>query len=524
MPSPVTISCTECGAKLKLPDSSKLGKKIKCPKCSEVFLASSDDEDELESFEDDFDEDDEEGVRPRGKKGTAVSSGSKKGSPGKGTKKGAKGTSGNSVGLIVGVAAGVVVLLGGLVGVLYASGVFGGSKIDPNQIQISPQPGSGLFSSLLKEQVAVPVPARTPLPEAAKWLPPETELVVHVRVADLLKAPLVADLIKAHQLQDQLDSALERFGLKPAEIESVTLGVGGLDEAARQIPGPQAAMMTTGGLPTALPAVPSLGVIQFTVPVTYDTLMKFADVQPVKKAQHAGKEYLEASDPTTPVKVGAFLATEKIVLIGESSRLKTAMEKGANAKPLPNFGFMDWTDHISLAMAPQKPGSLKQQLSAATQGNPQAAIALVPIADGATGFSFGLTVKGGVEGEIAVGCLDASKTEMISKSLTDLASLGRSQYEQTTDRLPPWAAPLTDQLVNNVKVSGSNRVVTVTTSISDSAKEQLAQLPALMMTQFLMNAMLPRGGGNRPDAPATNDSPGKASSPGADSGGAPPKK
>ena len=71
---------------------------------------------------------------------------------------------------------------------------------------------------------------------------------------------------------------------------------------------------------------------------------------------------------------------------------------------------------------------------------------------------------------------------------------------------------LTDQLVGGLKVSGSNRVVLMTTAIPDSAQDQLVQLPAMIMTQFMMNAMLGGpGGAMPPDKPATFSSPGNLS-------------
>src|SRR5262245_7080732 len=47
MPEPVSITCPHCGARLKLKDSSKLGKKIACPKCQTPFRAEA-------PLEDDF--------------------------------------------------------------------------------------------------------------------------------------------------------------------------------------------------------------------------------------------------------------------------------------------------------------------------------------------------------------------------------------------------------------------------------------------------------------------------------------
>src|SRR5215468_9218912 len=42
-PEKVYVACSECGAKLKVATTS-LGKKMKCPKCSAVFLANLPDE------------------------------------------------------------------------------------------------------------------------------------------------------------------------------------------------------------------------------------------------------------------------------------------------------------------------------------------------------------------------------------------------------------------------------------------------------------------------------------------------
>jgi hypothetical protein len=71
----------------------------------------------------------------------------------------------------------------------------------------------------------------------------------------------------------------------------------------------------------------------------------------------------------------------------------------------------------------------------------------------------------------------------------------------------PWAAALTDQLVSNVKVSGSNRVVVVNTNLPDSAQEQLVQLPARIMTQMMMNAMLPKTGDSESGDSSSESSP-----------------
>lgn len=504
MPERISIECKLCGAKLKLADRSRLGKKIKCPNCSELFVAVDDDEQSDEKIEavveeEESEEDGNEEVQAKAKRGPGAKSAAAKG------KKGKSKQPGMNLGLIIGGGVGaMVVLLLGLVGVLFAAGAFSEAKLDPNQIQVNPTPGAGVFSSLLKEQPSNAIPPRTPVPDVAQWLPADSEFVLHVRVAGILQSPLVSELVKSFSLQAQMDAALAPFGLKADDFEIVTIGIGGLDKATSQMQAAQMAVMM-GGMPSVPPESQIFGVIQFKTPKTYDTLMKFAEVQPVQKVQHAGKDFLEASDSTTPVKIGAYLASDRILVLGESKHIKTAIEKGPAATPVPNFGFMDWTDHLTLAYSPKNPDDLKKHMSAGSQGNPMLGLALAPIIDGASGFSLGLTVKGGLEAEIAVGCVDLAKMDAISKSLTDLTSAGRGQYDQNKSQIPPWAQPLTDFLVSSLKVTGSKRVVVVNTNIPDSAQEKLAQLPTMIMTQLAIGAFL--GGPKPPDANSPGNAP-----------------
>lgn len=495
----IAVECTHCGAKLNLADESKLGKKIKCPKCSETFVASSEDDEDLDDIEDDDDEDEDE--RPRGKKGAAASAGAKKGAPAKGGggKKG-KGKSGSNVGLIIGGAVGAVVLLIGLVGGLIAAGVFSGPKLDPNQITVGPG-GNGVFGALLKEQGPTPVPPRGPVPEEAKWLPADAEFVIHVRVAEILAAPVVSEILKTTQTDALINQPIPGFDLKPTDIESVSYGVAGLDQFEKQVQ--QAQMSVMMGRPPASQSMPGIGVVKLKQPITYDAIQKAAQGLQVQKAQHAGKDYLVASPPNSSTKSGTYLASDRLIIFAEEPALKAAIEKGPASNPVPSFGFVDWTDHLLLAVAPKD--LKKLQKSAGGTGNPMFDQMADTFANGATGYALGLTVKGGLEAEFATGCLDQSKMDAIVKTLNDLIGLGKLQYEQSKKELPPFATELTDQLVANAKTSGSNRVALLSTNLPDSEQTKIAQVPAMIMTQFMMNAMLGGPGSGMPRPPGAND-------------------
>jgi hypothetical protein len=534
MPARITIACEHCGAKLALADDSKLGKKIKCPKCSEVFVAATDDDDIEDVLEEDDDDDEE--IQPRRKPAAAAAAG--KGAKGKAGGKGKK-KSGGNLGLIIGGAVAVgVLVIGGLIGVLFVTGVIGGGpKSDPNQIvmtPITPSPPAGNSapkatppatensnpapattpaasansvaannSTPTKAADSAPtstasaIPARSAIPETAKWLPANAEIVVHVRVADILASPLVSELLKANQLDGQLDAVASQFGLQVSDVESFTSGVSKLEEVARQTQQMQLALMTGQSPAPATWQPSSLGVVKLKKPLTYDVVQQFPSPIPFVKQQHAGKDYLEMADPVTGIKSGVWLASETEVVFGDDASVKAAMEKGGSSSTLPNFGFVDWTRQLTIAVAPKDLATVRS-LKPPQSTNPLFDQMIDAFVNGVTGASIGLTVKGGIDLEVAVGCVDEPKMEAIVKALNDAVGLAKLQYDQSKKAIPPWAASLTDQLVANVQVAGSNRVAIFSTNLPDSNQQQLVNLPAMIMGQMKLSAATSRSQGNPP--------------------------
>lgn len=525
MPARITIACEHCGAKLTLADDSKIGKKIKCPKCSEVFVAATDD-DELEEQDDDAKEEDDEDDRPRKKSAAAAAGKGKKGKGGKGKK-----ASGGNMGLVIGGAVAVgVLLIGGLIGVLFATGVFGGApKSNPNQIAIGPGAPNGVTGKLLQDQPATPAvpgptpdapvakpatpttaatptatpvanpmppaatpstPGRTTAPETAKWLPPDAEMVIHIRIADILGSPLVTELIRSNQLEETINAPLPQIGLKLADVESITIGMSGLEQTVEQATQAQMAVLS-GEQPQVVTAgTSSLGVVKLKQPVSYELLLQAAADAPLQKVQFAGKEYLEANDPRAPTKLGVWLPQPTEVVFGDEASLKTVLEKGAVSAAAPAFAFVDWTDHLTFAVAPKNPDNIRKLRPPESTGNPLFDQMITTFVEGTNGVSLGLTIKGGVELEVAFSGVDESKTDAIVKSLNDAVGLGKLQYDQSKKDLPPWAVTLTDQLMSNTRVSGESRFAVVSTQLPDSAQSELVQLPAKIMTQILLGGML----------------------------------
>ncbi|MBC7816591.1 MAG: hypothetical protein IAG10_06865 [Planctomycetaceae bacterium] len=151
----ILIQCPGCSAKLAISDESKLGKKIRCSKCSEVFVAkalkssgsksgaptkaakpkkSDDDEFNFDDMEmEDKSELDEEESEEESRPVKAKSGKTKKGAKGK------KKSGGSNLPLIIGGVVAVVLLLG-VGGYFLFSGGEGAPAAAPNQ-PVAQQPG-----------------------------------------------------------------------------------------------------------------------------------------------------------------------------------------------------------------------------------------------------------------------------------------------------------------------------------------------------------------------------------------------
>lgn len=284
----ISISCPSCGAGLKLADASRLGKKIKCPKCAEVFVAAR--EDEVEELEEIEELEDEEPEPKRKSQPQASRKGGKKGP--------AKKSSG--AGLMIALIGGGVALLLVVAGVgLYAAGVFGGGNQPPaaasDVAATDPAPAAAAATTPVASTPAAPavaahggpgvshgaavgsgtaataaaahggaapaapsVAATTPatIPPAGanptanaastssdeiaalgfEWFPAETEMILNIRVSDLWQAPLLSVIRDDPAMQEKIQQGLSNLGALSGfnpltDVESLTLAAWELDRA-----------------------------------------------------------------------------------------------------------------------------------------------------------------------------------------------------------------------------------------------------------------------------------------------------
>ena len=478
----VSVECPGCFAKLNLPDRSKLGKKIKCPKCAEVFVAEApdDDDDDTEML----DEDDAPAKASSRRKRPAVGGGKKP------SKKSGGSGGGNNAALIGGGIAGLLVLV---VAGLYFGGVFGGKQPLPavvaEVVPVAPPP-----------VVAAPKVEISPAEKmlALRWMPADTELLIHVKVADIWQAPLLKAALDTPQVAAGVADFQKQMGLLPTEIESVTLGVADLTGAllrSKSAGGPPAAppgfgsdLMPPNPLANIRPEDRRIVVVVRTKK-TVDLVALTQAVPGVQQKEQNGKKYVEVPNPPPQTGSSAGWAPDSNTLVlGTLADLLATIDRGETVTPRKEFAGVDHTSHLLLAsvMKETKPEELPAGLEM------PAAVAMMQESlkqYGMQGASLGLSIKGGFDLNVAVlsGSPDGS-IKLKTDIETQLAGL-KSQFGVIKATAPPLLGDLGQMLIDNLKINEQSQVVKVSTSIPDSAQQQLEQLPPLLMVMAMTGGL-----------------------------------
>jgi predicted Zn finger-like uncharacterized protein len=409
MADPLKVECPHCGGSLKLKDRSAEGKKVRCPKCQEPFKVELppeedpvDDFDNLDNLDDmeaadDEDLDDGED-RPRKSRGS-----SSKGSSSKKTskKKKSKSRGSSMLPLIIGGAVlGGIAVVGLLVVVVMA---FSGPR---NKINMA-------------------------------YLLPEHDGIARIKLAEVLKAPLLADFVNSQAYKKM--SGGQAGDMQLTDVDTVTFGF--KLPASNQ---PAIQMGNAGGIMGG-----TVCVVRTKKPVD---LGKDAARGTVKEATHNGRKYYNGAMPMTP---SMFAPDTYTIVIADEADLKRVMDQGSSARRRPEFDFIDPEHHAMIAVAPTSPDAFKmpQELMEATQGGtgPGAGMAQQlqkSFSETAQGVAFAIDIREGLEIGGKLSCKDDAGAGGLKGQLDLLLGEGKSQFEQQVKSNPLAAIPTVKELVD----------------------------------------------------------------------------
>lgn len=500
----ISVECPGCLAKLNLADSSKLGKKIKCPKCSDVFVAKAADDDEADDADDD-----EAPAKSAGRKRPAAAA--RKGSG----KKGASSGGGNNGALIAGGVVGAVALLG--IG-LFLAGIFSSPPPQPAPAPAMVQPAQAPVATEVAHAAPPPInPAERIL--ALRWMPADTELVMHVKVADLWKAPLLKSQVESPEAMEGVKKMQAMIGLAPDEIESVTFGMVDMQSAQGMQPMVMGAAM---GMPVQPKLPKAMLVIRSRKSVTLEEILKLS--AELKPAEHNMKKYFEWSGNGDSA--AGWLADPTTLIVSSPDDLKVAMDRGETVKPRKELTFMDPAPQIILLVAPKDPKTFASGMSApvpvpgapASLANTQKALS-----DSLTAFGLGVSIKGGFDVQTALLSKDPDAAGKLKTGFDELIAEGRKQFEGSRPTLPPVVADLGAVLLGSLKAESQGTVTKVSVGVPDSAQSKLEELQGMLPLLLMAGGMGGAGpmnlAGDMKPGPGTDP---KFGNPGLPSGAAPP--
>ena len=512
MAGKISVECPSCLAKLSLPDSSKLGKKIRCPKCSETFVAEAPDGD------DDF-EDEEIEDEPKRGAGKKPSSGGA--AAGKGAKKGAKkgGSSGGSnLPLIIGGVVGLLALVGAG---LFFSGVFN-SKPLPAPPAIQP-----MAAAPVQAPPPPPPPQISPAEKVLglRWMPAETDVIIHAKLADIWQAPLLKEPLNSPSVTTGLKEFEKQFGMPVSEIESVTFGfvdlTGGV--VKNLMAGPPAGVP---GFPAG-PAFPMMSptdihyvlVLRTKKPIDWKLISQ--TIPNTSMRDKNGKSYFEvAANPMQPAN-GGWSPEPNTLILATSKELMATIDRGETVVPRKEFAGINHLPHLVIAGAVRglRSDEIQQAEAKGTTLPPFIKDWMSPNDKYAPRMgSLGLSVKGGFDLQISAFSNTTEGSQNIKVALESLMTELRSAFDRYKTAAPPLVTELGELLLTNVKIDVQNQKVSLSTGVPDSAQEKLEQLPPIIMVMAMMG-----GFGGAPGGPPMAAPPNFGASPGSIPLNQPPK-
>lgn len=491
MAGKVSVECPACTARLNLSED-KVGKKVRCPKCAEVFQAEPQDED----FDDLEDEPKPSSSRKRpAAGGRETAKGSKKGG-----KIGSATEGGSSLPLIIGGTVAVFALVGA--GLMF-SGAFS-SKPLPEPPSVT-MPMAAMPMPPAQAPPAAPVSAPVAPPEmtpaekilALRWMPTETDVLIHAKVAEIWQAPLLKGPLSNPSVTQGLQEFEKQTGMAITDIESMSVGFVDVIQAVSKTQQNSLFNLSTGMPSPPIPTMPVedihyVVVIKSRKPIDLKAISQTAPNASLLEKN--GKTYFEVpADLPKHAASGGWSPASDTLILATSKELLATMERGETVIPRKEFKDIDPAPQLVIAGLANAPTNLGTPRPSDSQEVPSPFTAALKANEqyGVSSGRLGLSVKGGFDLQIVAVSELTEGRQKIRTELETLVSQIRPVFEGYKLTAPPLIAELGDLLLSNLKIEEQNSTVKISTSIPDSAQQKLEQLPAV----FMMMAMTGGFGG-----------------------------
>ena len=306
------------------------------------------------------------------------------------------------------------------------------------------------------------------------WMPVETEVLIHVKVAELWKAPLLQGLVHSTQAARIVEDLRKNTGLTPADIENATIG-------AADLAGIQSAVMGQfAGMSASSFSGNGIIVIRTRKPVSLDEILKASDE--IKGATYKSKKYFET---VSGDQFGGWIADSTTVVLAPVADLKAAMDRGETVTPRKELTFMDATSHVVMIVAPKDPKFLSKGMGTPAQGSPPEMVAMQKVlAESLPAYGIGINIRGGIDLRSSLMLGNSAGADTVKAGFESAIADGRKQFAAVKGFVAPDLAELGEMLLSNAKVETQNQVVTFSTNVPDSAQQKLEEVPPMLLGMF----------------------------------------
>ena len=365
-------------------------------------------------------------------------------------------------------------------------------------------PGFGTPSAASGATAIAPGPGGT---IDVSWLPPSNEIVLYIRVADIMNSGFAKPLVDMPEVQQGLSQMAAEAGFQLGDIESVTVGLGDIQSIMGLVAGQ---MMNAGQGPPDPDAIMKnfvgsgkvVAVIRTSTPLNYDSLVAATNSE--AKSFNGATYYLIPGQGDGPGDSAAYPVDAQTYVFGSEQAIQNAIQQGPGSANNPGLNFVPGNSSIAIAVAspmlagltamiPNDPNSppSSQQLIGALQGNLTAAAITVDASDDLT-FSTRLVLQN----DAAAGQAAQAMTTSIGET--------KQMYGAFQAMIPEQLQPIAQSAINSMKVEQQlpavSSIIVIPGELVTTLKDSPEILGQLMMGAGAMGG--PGGpGGFGPQGP-----------------------
>ncbi|MFO1000227.1 MAG: DUF1559 domain-containing protein, partial [Planctomycetaceae bacterium] len=314
------------------------------------------------------------------------------------------------------------------------------------------------------------------------YLPAATEYLMYVRPGDLLASGFAKPLTDMPQFQQAMTEMSAQTGFVPADIDSVTMGMGNL--IATMIPLIGQGM--AGGPPN--PAALSKQLMGGENVMIVVRANKDIDIAPLMaqggstEMTHEGKTYyvLKNPDPNAPV-MAMHSVDSKTFLMASEAGLKAAMTNGPGETTNDHFAFVSRSSHVVQAFSSPLLAGMSAGIPDPPPNVPPQVAQLVGAIKGRiSGGAIILDAGSDLALNIKLNLTEESAAGEANQALAGLVMMGKQMAPLALGQAPPPLQPSLGQAVNSLASTNADSSVTVSITIPGTLVQVLKDNPELL--------------------------------------------